>query len=83
MARRKNTDAADETTDVKDGGKITADIKRILKTEIEKLPQLLEQLTPDQRAKTILELLQYVAPKYDKVKYDDMNLGWDVGGTWL
>ena len=72
--KRKN----DETP----GGAIAADLKRILKHEIERLPQLLEQLTPDQRAKTILELLQYVAPKYDKVKAEDLA-GWDIGADWI
>ena len=74
MGKKKN----DETP----GGGIAADLKRILKHEIERLPQLLEQLTPDQRAKTILELLQYVAPKYDKVKAEDLA-GWDIGADWI
>lgn len=54
-------------------GTINADIKNVLRSEIEKLPQLLEQLTPDQRVKTIMELLRYVAPK------DSL----DLWGPWV
>lgn len=41
-------------------------LKEIIREEIEQLPALLEQLPPAERAKTLLELLQYCAPKLDK-----------------
>lgn len=41
-------------------------LKEIIREEIEKLPALLEQLPPTERAKTLLELLPYCAPKLDK-----------------
>ena len=37
-------------------------LKEIIREEIEQLPALLEQLPPAERAKTLLELLQYCAP---------------------
>lgn len=62
MARKQTQDGA-----------ITAELRRVLQGEVEKLPQLLEQLTPDQRVKTVMELLRYVAPK------DSL----DLWGPWI
>jgi len=45
-------------------------LKEIVKKEIEQLPELLEQLEPKERVRTILNLLPYVTPKIETVATD-------------
>lgn len=71
MAKKSTTTEATKTAGIADR------LKQIVQEEIEHLPELLEQLTPDVRAKTLLELLAYCAPKYDKKKPQD-----DEGDLW-
>jgi hypothetical protein len=45
-------------------------LKEITRREIEKLPELLEQLEPKERVRTVLALLPYVTPKIETVATD-------------
>ena len=55
-------------------------LKDIVNAEIARLPELLEQLEPKERVKTILALLPYTTPKIETVATDygePCSLGWD------
>lgn len=45
-------------------------LKEIVQKEIERLPELLEQLEPKERVKTLLQLLPYATPKVANVEAD-------------
>ena len=45
-------------------------LKDIVQKEMERLPDLLEQLEPKERVRTILALLPYVTPKIETVATD-------------
>ena len=45
-------------------------LKDIVQKEMERLPELLEQLEPKERVRTILALLPYVTPKIETVATD-------------
>lgn len=45
-------------------------LKEIVQKEIERLPELLQQLEPKERVRTILALLPYVTPKIETVGTD-------------
>lgn len=45
-------------------------LKEIVQKEIEGLPELLEQLEPKERVRTVLALLPYVSPKVETVATD-------------
>lgn len=45
-------------------------LKDIVQKEMEQLPNLLEQLEPKERVRTILALLPYVTPKIETVATD-------------
>lgn len=55
-------------------------LKDIVNAEIAKLPELLEQLEPKERVRTILALLPYTTPKIETVATDfgePCSFGWD------
>ena len=57
-------------------------LKDIVQKEMERLPELLEQLEPKERVKTLLQLLPYATPKVANVEADfgePFNGGW---GEW-
>lgn len=45
-------------------------LKEIVQKEMERLPELLEQLEPKERVRTLLSLLPYVTPKIETVGTD-------------
>ena len=45
-------------------------LKDIVQKEMERLPELFEQLEPKERVRTILALLPYVTPKIETVATD-------------
>lgn len=47
-----------------------ARLKAIVSKEIERLPELLEQLEPKERIRDVLALLPYVTPKVETVATD-------------
>lgn len=44
-----------------------AKLKKIVADELDKLPETLEQMEPEQRAKVVLQLLPYTLPKIETV----------------
>jgi hypothetical protein len=55
-------------------------LKDIVSKELARLPDLLEQLEPKERVRTILALLPYVTPKVETVATDfgePFSIGWD------
>jgi len=55
-------------------------LKDIVSKELARLPELLEQLEPKERVRTILALLPYVTPKVEAVATDfgeAFSMGWD------
>jgi hypothetical protein len=55
-------------------------LKEIVQREIDRLPELLEQLEPRERVKTLLQLLPYATPKIANVEADfgeGFAAGWD------
>lgn len=54
-------------------------LKEITRREIEKLPELLEQLEPKERVRTLLALLPYTTPKVANVEAgfgEPIEFGW-------
>lgn len=54
-------------------------LKEITRREMEKLPELLEQLEPKERVKTLLALLPYTTPKVANVEAsfgEPIEFGW-------
>ena len=47
-----------------------ARLKDLVREEIERLPELLQQLEPKERVRTVLALLPYVTPKVETVASD-------------
>lgn len=47
-----------------------ARLKDLVRDEIERLPELLQQLEPKERVRTLLALLPYVTPKVETVATD-------------
>ena len=45
-------------------------LKEIVQKEIERLPELLQELEPKERVRTLLALLPYVTPKVETVATD-------------
>ena len=75
MSKRKTTTDGANAADVR---AIHKRLKEIVRGEIEKLPELLEKLTPAERTKILLELLPYCAPKLDKAPPDfGEGPGWE------
>lgn len=55
-------------------------LQDIAARELERLPELLEQLTPPERVRFIMQLLPYTAPKVNTVGptfAEGLNDGWD------
>lgn len=67
MSKARTETVAQQPADV---AAISKRLKEIMRAEIEKLPALLEQLPPTERAKALLELMPYCAPKLDKAAPD-------------
>lgn len=76
MSKRKLTTTGADAPDVRATQKR---LKEIITGEIDKLPALLEQLPPAERAKLITELLPYCVPKLDKAPH---NYGEPIGADW-
>lgn len=53
-------------------------LQAIAAAELERLPEFLEQLTPAERVRTVLQLLPYTAPKVEKVT-TTYGEGWASG----
>ena len=56
-------------------------LKEIVQKELQRLPELLEQLEPKERVRTVLSLLPFVTPKVETVETDfgepyDNTLRW-------
>lgn len=57
-----------------------AQLKRIVADELDRLPDTLAKMEPAQRAKFLLQLLPYVAPKIETVSEgygEKVAFGWD------
>ena len=54
-------------------------LKEVMRKEIEHLPDLLEQLTPEDRAKTVIKLLPFFVPQVERVEssLDPFRMGAD------
>lgn len=52
-------------------------LQAIAAAELARLPEFLEQLTPAERVRTVLQLLPYTAPKVEKVT-TTYGEGWGV-----
>ena len=74
MSKKTTTTRGANAADVK---AIHARLKQVIRDEVEKLPQLLAELTPQERVNAILELLPYCAPKLEKV-----NADFGEGNAW-
>ena len=65
---------AKEQTEMVQQAPLTKDLhgrlKEIVRKEIERLPELLEQLEPKERVRNVLALLPYVTPKVETVATD-------------
>lgn len=65
MKGTKGTDTHDATVKGVHG-----QLKAIMARELERLPELLEALPPQERIKALLQLLPYTAPKVETCKTD-------------
>ena len=67
MASKNNNKPVQEAPTAKG---LHARLKEIVSAEMARLPELLEQLEPKERVRTILQLLPYVTPKVETVGTD-------------
>ena len=73
---KQTTTAGANAADVK---AIHKRLKEIIREEIEKLPELLENLPAAERVRALTELLQYCAPKLEKAPANfGEGISWDM-----
>lgn len=79
MEKKKRNEQTPEQVRCKD---LHAQLKKIVASELEQLPETLAKMEPLPRAKILLQLLPYVAPKIANVNNEygeqpEWNWGWN------